>query len=104
MTPYRMRDEVELERVMKYKKRSPSPRNSSPRNVESAPAATKDSEDSIEIEEELDHVLDDDKLMREPSLWRMKERMKTVSVALVLCLNIGTSFQITGLRLLKFWR
>ena len=26
----------------------------------------------------------------DPAAWRMKERMKTVSVALVLCLNIGT--------------
>nr|CAI5862174.1 unnamed protein product [Callosobruchus analis] len=35
------------------------------------------------------HLEPIDELTVEPQMWRMKDRMKTVSVALVLCLNVG---------------
>ncbi|CAH1990620.1 unnamed protein product [Acanthoscelides obtectus] len=35
------------------------------------------------------HLEPIDELNVEPQMWRMKDRMKTVSVALVLCLNVG---------------
>uniref|UniRef100_A0A7S2SLK4 Raptor N-terminal CASPase-like domain-containing protein n=1 Tax=Mucochytrium quahogii TaxID=96639 RepID=A0A7S2SLK4_9STRA len=42
------------------------------------------------LEDEIKEKLDDDALTLAPSSWRLRERMKTAGVALVLCLNIGT--------------
>ena len=106
---YKLQQELDLEPPLKRSEIHPNPnptqqqpitpRGSHPKpsasstsnpNLNPNPSPSDDSSREGSALENVDHVLNDAELMERPSLWRMRERMKTVSVALVLCMNLGT--------------